>query len=303
MTDQNSLGVVLVVEDDLQSVSMLNDVLANEGYTVLVAMDGQQALYIANKMQVDVILMDALMPKMNGFQACQALKENVELEHIPVLFMTGLSSSKDVLQGFNAGGVDYISKPIKINELLARIKKHLSNSHLTLSARLALDEVGQASITCDMNGKIIWHTDDAIEMLNDTSPDSEWMSDKLPNIIKNWIIHDPERNSTLELRDLSGMIQLRFISRTHPGEYLFRLINNDEIYAKKRLKTQFTLTVREADVLLWIAHGKTNREIGLIIDMSPRTVNKHLEQIFKKLDVENRTSAAAISLPYISNST
>jgi DNA-binding NarL/FixJ family response regulator len=299
MKEQNSLGVVLVVEDDLISVSMLSDVLSNEGYTVLVAMDGEQALYIANKMQIDVILMDALMPKMDGFQACQALKENVELEHIPVLFMTGLSSSENVLQGFNAGGVDYINKPINVDELLARVKKHLSNSHLTLSARLALDEVGQSSITCDMNGKIIWHTDNAIEMLNHASPDPTWTTEKLPNIVKNWIMHDPKRNSTLELRDLLGMIQLRFISRTHPGEFLFRLVNNDEVYAKQRLKTQFCLTTRESDVLLWIAHGKTNREIGQIIDMSPRTVNKHLEQIFKKLDVENRTTAATISLPYI----
>jgi len=299
MKEKNSLGVVLVVEDDLTSVSMLSDVLSNEGYTVLVAMDGEQAIYIANKMQIDIILMDALMPKMDGFQACQALKEDVALEHIPVLFMTGLSSSENVLQGFNAGGVDYINKPINIDELLARVKKHLSNSHLTLSARLALDEVGQSSITCNMNGKIIWHTNNAIEMLSNASPDPTWATEKLPNIVKNWIMHDPQRNSTLELRDLSGMIQLRFISRTHPGEFLFRLINNDEIYAKQRLKNQFSLTTREADVLLWIAHGKTNREIGQIIDMSPRTVNKHLEQIFRKLDVENRTSAAAISLPYI----
>lgn len=299
MREQNSMGVVLVVEDDLMSVSMLSDALSNEGYTVLVAMDGEQALYIANKMQIDIILMDAIMPKMDGFQACQAIKENVELQHIPVLFMTGLNSSENVLQGFNAGGVDYINKPINLDELLARLKKHLSNSHLTLSARLALDEVGQSSITCDMNGKIIWHTDNAIEMLNNAGSDDDWITDKLPNIIKNWIMHDPQRNSILELRDLSGSIQLRFISRTHPGEYLFRLINNDEVYSKQRLKTQFMLTDREADVLLWISHGKTNREIGQIIDMSPRTVNKHLEQIFKKLDVENRTSAAAISLPYI----
>lgn len=299
MREQNSMGVVLVVEDDLMSVSMLSDALSNEGYTVLVAMDGEQALYIANKMQIDIILMDAIMPKMDGFQACQMIKENVELQHIPVLFMTGLNSSENVLQGFNAGGVDYINKPINLDELLARLKKHLSNSHLTLSARLALDEVGQSSITCDMNGKIIWHTDNAIEMLNNAGSDDDWITNKLPNIIKNWIMHDPQRNSTLELRDLTGAIQLRFISRTHPGEYLFRLINNDEVYAKQRLKTQFMLTDREADVLLWISHGKTNREIGQIIDMSPRTVNKHLEQIFKKLDVENRTSAAAISLPYI----
>ncbi|WP_417696076.1 DNA-binding response regulator [Psychromonas sp.] len=301
MKEQNSLGVVLIVEDDLPSVRMLNDILEDEGYTVLIAMDGEQALYIANKMQVDIILMDALMPKIDGFKTCEMIKKNVELEHIPVLFMTGLSDTGSVVKGFDAGGVDYINKPIKVNELLVRLKKHLSNSHLTLSARLALDEVGQSSITCDINGKVIWHTNNAIGMLNSASPNEQWISERLPHIIKNWIIHEPERNGTLELRELSGSIQLRFISRTHPGEYLFRLINHDEIYAKQRLMKQFSLTVREADVLLWVAHGKTNREIGLIIDMSPRTVNKHLEQIFKKLDVENRTSAAAVSMPYTHN--
>lgn len=301
MINKNSLGVILIAEDDLQSISMLNDVLESEGYTVLVAMDGEQAVYITKKMQIDIILMDALMPKMNGFQACQVIKEDVELKHIPILFMTGLSDSESVIQGFDAGGVDYINKPIKVNELLVRVKKHLSNSHLTLSARLALDEVGQSSMTCDINGKVIWHTDNAIDMLTAASPNENWINETLPNIIKNWVMHEPERNSRLKLHDLSGSIQLRFINRTHPGEYLFRLINHDEIYAKKRLIDQFSLTTRESDVLLWVSHGKTNREIGVIIDMSPRTVNKHLEQIFKKLNVENRTSAAAISMPYTHN--
>jgi DNA-binding CsgD family transcriptional regulator len=80
-------------------------------------------------------------------------------------------------------------------------------------------------------------------------------------------------------------------------EYLLRLSNPhkpaDDTHA---LKEQFGVTGREADVLLWIANGKTNREIGQILDMSPRTVNKHLEQVFRKLGVENRTSAAAIAI-------
>ncbi len=294
-----SKGVVLVVEDDPQSLGMLNEVLIAEGYTVLVAMDGAQALTIANRMVPDIVLMDALMPHMDGFHACAALKENAELRDIPVIFMTGLSDSEHVLQGLNAGGVDYIHKPIRIDELLARLRIHLANARMTLSARSALDEIGQSTLTCDINGQLIWLTASARETLSSLADEADWLNSQLPRLLQQWLSREPQKNSLLTLKRLSRPISLRFMGRPFPGQYQLKVVEQNEQQLCHTLRGQFSLTEREAEVLLWLSRGKTNREIGLILDTSPRTINKHLEQIFKKLAVENRTSAATLCLQYV----
>ena len=107
MTGADSKGVILIADDTAESLTMLNEALTSEGYTVLVAMDGQQAVTIAGRMAPDLVLMDAIMPNMDGFEACQALKSDAELQDIPVIFMTGLTDSEDIVRGLKSGGVDY----------------------------------------------------------------------------------------------------------------------------------------------------------------------------------------------------
>ena len=85
------------------------------------------------------------------------------------------------------------------------------------------------------------------------------------------------------------------------GEYLIRLIDGNRLSGAALLKDKLAITDRESEVLHWIANGKTNREIAEILEMSPRTVNKHLEQIFPKLGVENRTAAAGVALRVITS--
>jgi DNA-binding CsgD family transcriptional regulator len=87
---------------------------------------------------------------------------------------------------------------------------------------------------------------------------------------------------------------IEYLALVDDQEYLLRLKTpQNQNSASAALRERFDLTLRESDVLLWIANGKTNREIGQILEMSPRTVNKHLEQVFRKMNVENRTAAAA----------
>ena len=96
------------------------------------------------------------------------------------------------------------------------------------------------------------------------------------------------------LGQLPGNLQVRYLGQAENHEHLFRLLHHDSDAELEMLKTALHVTQREAQVLAWIAHGKTNREIAQILELSPRTVNKHLEQIFRKLGVENRTAAAAM---------
>jgi len=299
MNSKKSKGIVLIADDSPDSLEMLNEALINEGYTIFVALDGQQAISIAERMSPDIIIMDAIMPNLDGFEACKQLKTNRELRDVPVIFMTGLSNSEDVIKGLEAGGVDYVSKPVNLDVLIARIQVHLRNSRLTRSARNALDEIGQQSFACDSNGIITWSTDSSREVLSKIEQDANWLGNTLNTQISTWLSHKPDKNSSLNIKGLERSIQLRYVGKLSADEHLLRFVNDDEEAIRSALREHFQLTDREAEVLFWIAKGKTNREIAQILAMSPRTVNKHLEQIYRKLEVDNRTSAAAVCLEYL----
>ncbi len=127
-------GTVLVVDDAPDTLRMLCDALADEGYTVLVARDGQQALARLDVVTPDAILMDGVMPGLTGFETCQRIKNHAAWSAIPVIFMTGLSETADVVAGFEAGGVDYVVKPVRIEEVLARLATHVRNARAAREA-------------------------------------------------------------------------------------------------------------------------------------------------------------------------
>lgn len=296
---QKSRDVVLVVDDSPDTLSMLNDVLDAENLTVLVALEGTQALTIASNITPDIILMDAMMPNMDGFETCRQLKTNPELAHIPIIFMTGLSDTESVVKGFDAGGVDYVTKPIKTDELVARMRVHLANAKLTLSARAALDSAGQFLFSTMKNGELLWATPQAQHLLNQSGASDIWLNEDFPKSLQPLLSGNVNRDKPLTVKGLTKALEIRYLGQTGSDEFLLRLVDPDRPSESEILKSAFSLTNREAEVLLWIGRGKTNREIGLILSMSPRTVNKHLEQIFKKLGVENRTTAAAMSIRYL----
>jgi DNA-binding response OmpR family regulator/DNA-binding CsgD family transcriptional regulator len=292
-------NVVLVVDDSIDSIHMLNDVLEDAKFTVLVALEGTQALTITQNIRPDIILLDAIMPNMDGFETCKRLKQNPQLADVPIIFMTGLSDTEHIVMGLGAGGVDYITKPIKADELIARMQVHLANARITQSARAALDTAGQYLLTINALGNLVWATPQVYQLLDNSgaTQDSIALTTSITQQLRDWISHKPETGRQLLLQQLSTELSVEMLNLIDGKEYLLRLTPaHKPADDTQSLKQQFAVTGREADVLLWIANGKTNREIGQILEMSPRTVNKHLEQIFKKLGVENRTSAAAIAI-------
>ncbi|MGH1472554.1 MAG: response regulator [Cellvibrionaceae bacterium] len=296
MIDNNNRGIVLVADDSPDSLGILNTALTKAGFTVLIAMDGVQALSIAGKMIPDIILLDAIMPNLNGFETCKQIKQHTELSDIPVIFMTGLSDTEHVIEGLESGGVDYINKPIQLDELFARIRVHLSNSRITRGARNALNEIGQLSFASDINGKILWTTEAAKELLGSIS-----FAQEISTQIKKWLKRNPDKNSHLTIKDTQQLTQIRYLGQTAPGEFLLRLIEDNEEKNREKLQKEFNLTQREAEVLFWLSKGKSNQDIAQILSLSPRTINKHLEQVYKKLGVENRTSAASASLLFLNH--
>jgi two-component system, sensor histidine kinase and response regulator len=116
---------ILVVDDNKRNLQVVGNILHEEQYKVAMAINGPTALKLAAQLKLDLVLLDIMMPEMDGFEVCKKLKENEETREIPVIFLTAKVETDDVVEGFNLGGVDYITKPFKQKELLVRIKTHL----------------------------------------------------------------------------------------------------------------------------------------------------------------------------------
>ncbi|MBX3044276.1 MAG: hybrid sensor histidine kinase/response regulator [Candidatus Kapabacteria bacterium] len=118
-------NVILIVDDVVQNLQVLGTTLMQHNYEISMANNGSQALKQVEKVNPDLILLDVQMPDMNGFEVCEKLKSMEKFKDIPVIFLTAKTEAEDILQGFDKGGVDYITKPFNKQELLARIKTHI----------------------------------------------------------------------------------------------------------------------------------------------------------------------------------
>jgi DNA-binding response OmpR family regulator len=214
----HEMGTILIVDDTPANLAFLSDALDQVGYKVLVATNGYNAINQLQLITPDLILLDVLMPGLDGFETCRRLQSSGNTRDIPIVFMTALDGTEDIVRGLGLGAVDYLAKPVNHEEVLARIATRLRCSRTIRQFQVAAEISGEALIAADD------------QPLRGPSPQA--------------------------------------------------------------LCTTFGLTQREAEVILWVIKGKTNRDIGLILGMSPRTVNKHLEHIYIKLGVETRTAAA-----------
>jgi two-component system, cell cycle response regulator len=116
---------IMVVDDTQENILVLQQALASIGYNISVAFDGEMALNLIPKLKPDLILLDVMMPKVDGFEVCRRLKKDPELADIPIIFITAMGTTEDVLKGFEVGAVDYIMKPFNLKEVCARVKTHL----------------------------------------------------------------------------------------------------------------------------------------------------------------------------------
>ena len=282
--------VILVVDDAPASLGALYETLETEGYTVLIACDGDTALQRLTHVTPDAILLDAMMPGISGFDTCRRIKASPATRHLPVIFMTGLSESAHVLEGFACGAVDYVLKPVQPPEVLARLHTHLGNARAIRSAQAAFNAYGLGVIMLNGKGMISWKSSYAAELLaqcgidanSSTMPDEWWpkesgavtISHGERSMARNLVIHNI---GAAGINETMLLIEAKARHSTLPA----------------RLASA-ALTPREMEVLSWLAKGKTNRDIADILDRSPRTVNKHLEHIFEKLGVETRSAAANV---------
>ena len=187
ITESKKRDVALVVDDSPETLRLLTDALDGAGMTVMVALDGAAAMRIVDQITPDIVLLDAVMPGLDGFETCRRLKRDAGLDHVPIIFMTGLAETEHIVRGLEAGGVDYVTKPIAVEEMLARIRVHLANARLTQSARAALDVSGRYLLAVNGVGKIMWATPQAQKLLSDALAADSDDDVVLPDPIPQWL--------------------------------------------------------------------------------------------------------------------
>lgn len=288
---------ILVVDDALDTLRMLGDALTSEGYAVLAARDAQEALERLEIVIPDGILLDAVMPGMDGFNLCRKLKATPHWAHIPVVFMTGLSDTEQILKGFASGGVDYVVKPLRLPEVLVRLATHVRNAQATRLAREAVDVAGLGTVVLDSHGRVAWRSPQAMRWLESAfGPQGSQQAQA-------WLQSAHERTEIDATMPDHSRLVARHMGQSGISESMLILHVAPAQTGTTARQPDVPLTPRETEVLSWLAKGKTNRDIAEILGMSHRTVNKHLEHIFEKLGVETRSAATAIAGHLLKRST
>ncbi len=285
----NPAGRILVVDDTPANLSLLLDALTEAKHEILVAESGRSALSLLEHTTPDLVLMDLIMPGLDGVATCRQLKERPECRDVPVIFMTAIEEPAQKLRAFEAGAVDYITKPVYPPEVLARVAAHLQIRLLqkSLADELALrieaesqlsQSLDRAVVLADPQGRIVFQTRLAADLLYKHHP--ECGADRLPGTLG---------------ADGAALVVRRFAERDRADLQMLVLEERGSPPGPSALLA-LGLTAREAEVLYWIAQGKSNPDIALIIGANVRTVHKHVEHIFQKLGLETRNAAMLAAL-------
>jgi DNA-binding NarL/FixJ family response regulator len=313
------MKTVMAVDDIPANVDVLLGLLHESGYRVLVADSGSRGIEQLKRELPDLILLDLMMPGMDGIETCRKIKAEDAWKHIPILMMTAADEISSKLAAFEAGAVDFLTKPIQPTEVLARLKIHLQirelqsalesanrdlkqkNELLAEEIELRLDaekqleaSLEQAVLISNRDGAILFATRQAQLLLNTFFPSSRIHS--LPSEIRTWLTATNNQIPLKVIDKKHGEIEVnQFAIARSASLFIMRIEHCNGDRGPKALLA-LGLTSREAEVLYWIAEGKTNPEIAIILESSVNTVKKHANNLFAKLGVETRTAAARAAL-------
>ena len=307
---------VLVVDDVPANLGVLIEFLGHTGFKVLVAESGQGAIEQLVYVKPDIILLDVVMPWPDGLEICRRLKRDAATRDIPVIFMTALTETVDKVAGFDAGGVDYVTKPVQPEEVLARVRAHLEirrlqlelegkNEALAREVALRAEAEDQLQQSLDQ-AVIIALRDHTIQFCTKLA----WnlveryfgpkVLTKLPRALGEWM--DALDSDPFAIESGASRLSVRRFSEGDTTGTVMLLLEEKVDLAGPEPLLKLGLTPREAEVLYWLTQGKTSPEIGVIIGTAPNTVKKHVQNLFQKLGVENRTAAAMRALEVLGGS-
>ena len=283
---------VLVVDDTPASLGVVCDALRREGVRVLLADSGDAARDVLARTTPDLVLLDVMMPGEDGFAICASLQADARWRALPVIFLTAIDAPEQKVRAFAAGAVDYVTKPVHVAELVARVRVQLElraarrkleaqNAELEAEVAIRLDAEAQLASSLDRavivfgpRGELLFATRLAHDLL------AKYFPGGAPATL------------TGGGRFTLGEAALNARRFTEPGRDDLVMLALEEEHAPPGPAALLALglTPRQAEVAYWVAQGKTNPEIAIILGASPRTIDKHMERILSRLGVENRAS-------------
>jgi DNA-binding response OmpR family regulator/DNA-binding CsgD family transcriptional regulator len=305
-------STVLVVDDVPANLGLLLDALTQAGLRVLVAESGEGALAQLDHEIPDLILLDFMLPGLDGIEVCRRIRQRSDCTDVPVIFLTAIQETSEKVRALEAGAVDYVTKPIQTAEVIARVRTHLRLAQLQreLAEELAMrreaeeqlrDSLDRALILAAAGGRIRFATRLASALLARHFPETP--QHQLPPLLLHAMSQatstPPEARPPTRLPDALEIRVLRAATLSEPG--VLELASHETAGPSALLALH--LTPREAEVLYWLSEGKTNPEIALILSSARRTVEKHVEHILQKLGVENRAAATRMAVEHLRQGT
>lgn len=280
---QKKKDLILIVDDNVHNLQVLGSILAKEGYGVAVAENGHQVLDFVKKKIPQLILMDIVMPGLDGIEVCKILKKEEKTKDIPIIFLSVHKDTHEKIAAFNAGGVDYITKPFQREEVLARVKVHLELVKTKQELKKANEElevkVFERTKELRESNKKLEEINIALKVLLEKKEEQskeykESFVYNVKNLLEPYIEKLKETDLTVEQKVLINLIEKKLAEIVSPYE--------------KDLSEKYGLTPTEIQVIDLIKSGKQTKEIAEIMGLSKRTVDTHRHNIRKKLGILNK---------------
>jgi DNA-binding NarL/FixJ family response regulator len=310
----STVFTILVVDDVPANIGVLLDALASD-YRLLVAENAEGCLQQLPHARPDLILLDVRLPGMSGFDLCQQLKKSPQWAGIPIIFMTALDEPGEKARALGLGAVDYVTKPLHVPEVLARVRTHLRllalqrelqsrNEVLETEISLRRDMEDQLRQSLDQgiaaaarDGRILFSTrlaDNLLQIYFGAHPRLRLPEALLSQVMATFSSPASDLFQFSHPSVPSRSLSVRLFASPNGSPLLLHLLDSGAKGPAALIP--LGLSSREAEVLYWIAEGKTHPEIATILGAALRTVHKHAENIYRKLNLENRSAAMRLAL-------
>ncbi|WP_456377808.1 response regulator [Thiolapillus sp.] len=261
---------ILIVDDSPEMIHLLSKLLTDRGHHVRAAKDSELALKVAQTNPPELFLLDISMPGMDGYDLCTELKKTEGLQDIPAIFVTGHEQEESKIKAFDAGGVDYICKPIHAEELMSRVNSHVElyrlRQHLQLQVEEKTRELGETLTALRV-------------LMTQQQQDSKETEKNILNNINSLVIPYAERLRKTPLNENQQNIVDMLI--TNLKQVSDSLIDNHDLL-------QMKLTRVEIQIANLIKEGKQTKEIASLLNLSDLTISTHRKNIRKKLNIRDR---------------
>lgn len=285
-------STILAVDDTPAGLGVVCDALRGEGVRVLLAESGAAARTVLTRTTPDLILLDVVMPGEDGFAVCASLTDVPAARGVPVIFLTAVDAPEQKVRAFAAGAVDYVTKPVHVPELVARVRAQLElravrrelerqNAALEAEVALRLDAEGQLAASLDRAVIVLGRGGErlfATHLANDLL--AKYFPQGVPPVI----------GQGGSFARSGETLNVRRFTEAGRDDTVLLVLEEEHAPPGPSALLGLGLTPRQAEVVYWVAQGKSNAEIATILATSPRTIDKHMERIFARLGLENRAS-------------